>query len=357
MPDPSLSPAIIEARAVCPSNVFEIETLEVSHPALTRATKNLQLCFVVDNTGSQDANIALIRTVLGEVSALIASEFETITYSLIQFKDEDETTKVTGENFVDLETIQTAINALSSGGGGDGPENGYGAAVLASSLPWSDENGFAKAVFLITDRESHKRGATQSEAIAALVAEGVNFSYGFTTANVASFQPLADATGGIRITSEVSETISQELSDLLKNLVVVGGNQLPLYLVNDTRPHSLPLKAGQEPVDFLVRGFKTRLTGSGQNGLQNLSITIDDVDRKVSQFIRRAKDFPSPIELTLRVYLSDDLTRPQNDPPTVLFLTSAKKTDDGLSCTASTIDVVNAPFPNAYYRLENFPLQ
>ncbi len=404
MPNLSLSPAIIEARAICPNNVFEIETLEIRHPDLTFSAKKLQLAFVVDNTGSQEAAIESIKTLATDTATLLSSEFETIEFALIQFKDEDETSILTGSEFASLAAFQTAIDTVFAGGGGDEEENGFGAVVLSATLPWSYANGVAKAVFLISDVESHTRGATQQQALDALEEEGIVFfyknshlasdfayifvgaglgdyeynaiteDYGYlgtglgdyifdqveeeTNVNHVTYQPLAVASGGVRIAPGTAGAVALQLSDLLKDINVVGSGTEPIFIVNDTVPHTLPLDDSLTPTirTFETRGFKLRQVGSGENGLQSLGVTIDDIDRRVSQFVAKAKAFQSPVELIFRIYLSDDLTKPQNNPPTTLFLTSSSKSAEGFSGTCSTIDVVNYPFPNQYYRLEQFPL-
>ena len=404
MPNLSLSPAIIEARAICPNNVFEIETLEIRHPDLTFLTKKLQLAFLVDNTSSQEAAIESIKTLAANTAALLSNEFETIEFALIQFKDEDETSILTGSEFVSLAAFQTAIDTVFADGGGDEEENGFGAVVLSATLPWSYANGVARSVFLITDVESHERGATQQQAIDAMVDAEIVFFYKNSLltneyvyvfvgiglgdyeynaitevydylgvglgdyifdmieeeSNIdhATYQPLAVASEGVRIVSGTASEVSIQLTDLLKDIEVVSSGIEPFYIVNDTIPHTLPLDDSLTPVikTFETRGFKLRQVGSGENGLQSLGITIDDIDRRVSQFVAKAKEYQSPVELVFRIYLSDDLTKPQNNPPTVLFLTNSSKSAEGFSGTCSTIDVVNYPFPNQYYRLESFPL-
>lgn len=399
MPNPSLSPAIIEARAICPNNVFEIETLEIRHPDLTFGRKKLQVAFLVDNTGSQESAIESVKTLAGDVASLLSGEFETVEFSLIQFKDEDETSILTGSNFVGLNAFQTAIDTIFADGGGDSEENGFGAVVMSSSLPWDASDNVAKAIFLITDIDSHERGATQQQAISALETEGIVFFYKhseetdvpfsefvgsglgdfifnldsgayefvgsglgdyiftFIPLVLISYEQLAASSGGVRISAGTAIEVATQFTDLLKLIVVMAGVG-SIFIVNDTISHNLPLDDSSTPVikTFLTRGFKLRQVGSGENGLQSLGITIDDIDRKVSQFVAKAKQYQSPVELVFRVYLSDDLSKPQNNPPTILFLTSSSKSSEGFSGTCSTIDVVNYPFPNQYYRLEQFPL-
>jgi hypothetical protein len=377
--------------------------LEVRHDSVTFENKKLQLAFLVDNTGSQESAIASIITLANDVASLLSNEFQTIEFALIQFKDEDETSSLTGSQFVNLVTFQAAIAAVVADGGGDAEENGFGAVVLSENLPWDRSGGVARAIFLITDNDSHTRGATQQQALDTLQEKEIVFFYKnsfqyftefYTFVGAGSgdwilnlgyqweyvgdtlgdhtqsfvfmepdedhttYQVLANASDGVRISPGTAAEVAEEFTTLLKLIVVIGSGLEPFYIVNDTIPHILPLDDSASPVfkTFLTRGFKLRQVGSGENGLQSLGITIDDIDRKVSQFVAKAKQYQLPVELIFRVYLSDDLTKPQNNPPTRLFLTSSSKSAEGFSGTCSTIDVVNHPFPNQYYRLEQFPL-
>jgi hypothetical protein len=62
-----------------------------------------------------------------------------------------------------------------------------------------------------------------------------------------------------------------------------------------------------------------------------------------------------PIEVTYRIYLDSDHSTPQNIPPLRLFLTDARVDLFSVSMRATFADVVNRPYPNAYYTREKFP--
>lgn len=357
MPNPSLSPAIIEARAICPNNVFEIETLEIRHPDLTFSTKTLDICFVIDTSGSMQASIDLIATEISSVASLLADDFETIRYSLLGYESSGADTYFrTGNSFTTLSAFQEAIGAMTVTGG---TENAFSAIKLAcDTLDWNQQNGGARAIVLITDENNDNDTTTEQNVLDALEEKEITFILGIDDSLASWFQSFITATGGTHITSTTSAELRVDLVNALKDIEVVSSGIEPFYIVNDTIPHTLPLDDSLTPIikTFETRGFKLRQVGSGENGLQSLGITIDDIDRRVSQFVARAKHYQSPVELVFRVYLSDDLSKPQNNPPTTLFLTSSSKSAEGFSGTCSTIDVVNYPFPNQYYRLEQFPL-
>jgi len=359
MPNSSLSPAILEARAVCSNKVFEIETLEIRHPALNFDNKQLDICFVIDTSGSMQGAIDTIAAEISQVAADLEDDFALIRYSLLGYESSGADTFFrTGNNFVDLETFQAAISAMTTTIGGI--ENAFSAIKLScDTLNWNQNLTTARAIFLITDENNDNDGTTEQSVLDALAEKGVTFILGIDESNASWFQSFLDATNGVHIESPTGAEIRADLVTALQNIITIGGEEEPIYIVNDTVPHTLPLDDSETPeiVTFETRGFKLRQVGAGENGLQSLGITIDDIDRKVSQFVAKTKQFNSPVEIVFRVYLSDDLSKPQNNPPTTLFLTGSSKSSEGFSGTCSTIDIVNHPFPNQYYKLEHFPLQ
>lgn len=461
MPDPSLSPAIIEARAICPTNVFEIETLEIRHPDVLVTKNTLELCFVVDKYSATGGYTTVAERVLAQVTAInsdLLQKYRRIKWALVTIEGASWEFD-TGEYFVNftqfLEAVATVnFSAIATHGQiyepikeivsdlnwsvgnpivarhivyiGDTPNltstrvldtatsdvmsviNGsdpYSFLLMALSgeyLSGGDltgelvtVNGFANATnngqFLVhswfdsafsrvlrfdktitpfpnitetigaTVTASYYYTVTSADtptlAIAALNAAGIIFNRlpTFTNANLTS---MVTSTGGVSLSYAqlaTPELVRTNVVNSLFTVEIIDSELESIFLVNDTRPHSLPIETGAT-ANFETRGFKLRFAGSGENGLQNLSITIDDIDRKVSQFVARAKTFNTPIELVFRVYLSDDLSQQQNNPPTILYLGSTSSSSEGFSASATTLDVVNSPFPNAYYKLENFPL-
>ena len=352
--DPSLSPAIREARAVCATDVFEIETLEVYHPEVAFGTPNLQLSVVFDRSGSQQSALATIKSVIGAISVRMAETFQTVEFSLLTYESEGaDTVLVTGNTFVDEPTFQTAVNGVVTSGG---TEHVYAALKMAAdSLNWASGTNTVKAMLLITDEDNDSHSVSEQDAIDALAANGIQFLLGFANSQTSWFPNLATGDGFAHVNTFDNTLAADQLEAALNDLIVVGG-QDPIYLTNDTRPHTLDDGSGNMRT-FESRGFGLRRSGEAKNGIQTLGITIDDVDRKVSRYLNEAKKFSTPVELIFRVYLSDNLENgPENNPPLILYVSNYQRTHEGLSVTTSTIDLVNAPFPNAYYLLENFPL-
>jgi len=155
-----------------------------------------QIAFVVDTTGSMGGIIDDVKTQMVAIATAYSEVYSDVEFGLVDFKDETDPMPIV--DFTTLGAFTTAVNALSASGGGDGPENGYGAIVGAvNDMTW--EVNKAHRMLLFTDVESHERGATLAEALAALLSEEIVFTYG--TYQDADYDSLMTATGGQNITS------------------------------------------------------------------------------------------------------------------------------------------------------------
>lgn len=347
-----------EAFATAKADNPLIETIEVYHPSLSFGTKDLDLCFVVDTTGSEGANISLVKNLATSLATSLASSFEVVRFSLVTFKDENETTIATGPSFVGLSAFTAAIDLLTAAGGGDAPENGYGAIKLAcDSLPWVSLPRSKRAIFLTSGEVSHFRGATQAQALAALADKDIVFShFGHNTGfpSTTSYAPLATASGGLSLTSSQSGQVNQLMTDLLLSLVEIA-TQEPLYLVNEMRSLNLGLETSVVKT-FQPCGFKLELPEKSDTGIQDLNIVIDNTNGLVSDFIEKALEVQNQsIRIIYRPYLGSDLTQPQMNPPLVLFLTSVSSRGAEIVGTASFSDFLNKTFLSEKYTLDRFP--
>jgi hypothetical protein len=127
-----------------------------------------------------------------------------------------------------------------------------------------------------------------------------------------------------------------------------------LYLVKNREDLTLTLETGSS-VLFRACGFRMALPPSGDNGLQELTIALDNVDRAVSDFLDSVKTSAAPVRVTYRPYLSSVRTEPQMDPPLVLFLGDAKLTVFEATGRASFADLINKKFPTKLYTRSRFP--
>ena len=132
------------------------------------------------------------------------------------------------------------------------------------------------------------------------------------------------------------------------------GVQSPVYIVQSRRGITATDEDGNahyfEPV-----GFQFSLPPSNEEGVQNLSIAIDNIGRVVSDFIETARQTNTTVEIVYRPYLSDDLTQPQMDPPLVLFLKEVQITAAQVTGRATFMDIVNKKFPSELYTRLRFP--
>lgn len=106
---------------------------------------------------------------------------------------------------------------------------------------------------------------------------------------------------------------------------------------------------------FLPVGFQFSLPPSSEEGFKSLDITIDNVDRKASDFVNTAKGSRQPVEMLYRPYLSDDLSRPQMIPPLILYLKDVEITEYQVKGKATFMDLVNKKYPSVLYQREHFP--
>lgn len=351
MPSDAYLQEIREAFALAKVDETFLDTFEIQNPASTQAITQLDLTAIIDNTGSQQGNIATIRDVITDVAAEISEDFETIRFSLIQFKDEDETTLVTA-GFVDLTTFQTEVDALTATGGGDGLENGYGAIVLAAGQDWDDSAATARAAVLITDVGSHERGATQAQALESLQTANVTFFYGFNGAYASDYDEFATETGGFKITTEVVSEVTESLSTALRGLKVSGG-QDSIFIVNGFEDLELTLEDDTQQV-FRAAAFRTADPTKDEQGFSDRPLTIDNTGREVSDFLERVSVHSPQIPIIHRGYLRSDLTAPQG-VPFKLYLNKASAGIYEVAGLLSVSDVVNKPGSSFYFHRSRFP--
>ena len=128
----------------------------------------------------------------------------------------------------------------------------------------------------------------------------------------------------------------------------------PIYLVRNLEDVVLTLETSVT-VTFEGAAFRLSLPQSGENGLQELAIAVDNVDRRVSDFFSNAKNFQTPVECVYRPYLDSDHTQPQMNPPLVLYLSDAQVTLFEVTAKATFADILNKKFPSRLYTRAGFP--
>lgn len=128
----------------------------------------------------------------------------------------------------------------------------------------------------------------------------------------------------------------------------------PVYIVRDRVGHNLTLEDTSVKA-FEPCPFRLSLPASGDNGLQELLLSIENVDRRIGDFLEAAKESIEPITVKYRPYLSTDPTTPQLNPPLVLSLTDVTVNQVEASGRATFADIINKKFPTALYTRARFP--
>lgn len=128
----------------------------------------------------------------------------------------------------------------------------------------------------------------------------------------------------------------------------------PIYLVRSRKNRELTLETAAT-VTFIGCGFRFKRPPTGESGIQELSVSIDNVDRRINAFIKTVKESSTPVTMKWRPYLADDPSTPQLDPPLVLYLRDVVCTTLEVTGRATFADIVNKRFPTKFYTRLGFP--
>lgn len=161
------------------------------------------------------------------------------------------------------------------------------------------------------------------------------------------------------LTAALKEAYARAPSNVvyLNTLEIAHPSVASKYIVRDRKDWNLTLEGGGGVKTFKACPFRFSLPASGDNGIQNLNIAIDNVDREISDFINTVKESVNPVSVIYRPYLSTDTTTPQMNPPLVLTLGNIVITAVQITGRASFADIINKPFPHPseIYTRERFP--
>ena len=128
-----------------------------------------------------------------------------------------------------------------------------------------------------------------------------------------------------------------------------------IWMVQDRTEWNLTLEDGLTVQTFEPIPFRFALPAVGANGVQEMQIEIDNIDRRVTDFVDSIGTINAPVEVTYRPYLSDDPTTVQMDPPLKLFLTDLRIDAFAVTGRATFTNVVNSKFLTEYYDRQRFP--
>ena len=126
-------------------------------------------------------------------------------------------------------------------------------------------------------------------------------------------------------------------------------------MVQDTRGWFLTLEDSTEQY-FEPVPFRFIPPASGKDGFQEMTLAIDNVDRKISDFIEKiGVESREPVKIYYRPYLSNDTSGPKLNPPLVLNLVDIKINVFEATGRASFTGIINTRYPSELYTRDRFP--
>ena len=175
------------------------EAFEIPEPV------QLDVCFVIDTTGSMGDEIESIKASLLKVTEKLRGldrEFD-LRYSAVLYRDiGDEYVTATHAFTDDIEAFDKALRGVSANGGGDGPESlNQAVAQAVDGVDWRE--GAAKVAFLVADAPPHMDYAGDvpyGESARAALARGIRIhsvaASGLDAVGTLVFRQLAQFTRG-----------------------------------------------------------------------------------------------------------------------------------------------------------------
>jgi Mg-chelatase subunit ChlD len=120
------------------------------------ATRDVDVAFILDTTGSMSEEIAAVKATLQKVAAALSTANARVRIGLVEYKDRTDPfiTKVYPMT-TDVAAFSRQVASIEASGGGDTPESmNEGVHVGINGLRWSD-NAVARLAFVIADAPPH----------------------------------------------------------------------------------------------------------------------------------------------------------------------------------------------------------
>lgn len=127
-------------------------------------TRDVDLAFILDTTGSMSEEIAAVKLTIQKVASALASSNVRLRVGLVEYKDRTDSfvTRVYPMTS-DAAKFSRTVAGISANGGGDTPESmNEGLHVGLTGLEWSG-NAVARMAFLIADAPPHLDYANDSD--------------------------------------------------------------------------------------------------------------------------------------------------------------------------------------------------
>jgi len=110
-----------------------------------------------------------------------------------------------------------------------------------------------------------------------------------------------------------------------------------------------------EQVTFIAFNFDFTKPEVSSQGVPQITITMDNVDRSIVANIEQALTTTDLVTLVYREYISTDLTAPQNNPPLTMNVIGITADVFTVTAIASFPNLMNRRFPSTGYDAQTFP--
>ena len=111
---------------------------------------------------------------------------------------------------------------------------------------------------------------------------------------------------------------------------------------------------GGNAVTFTAFSFEFTKPEMSATGVPQITITMDNVDRVISQSIEAAMGTTELVTVVYREYISTDLSVPQNNPPLIMTIMSVEVDAFHVTATAGFPNLMNKRFPTTEYAADVF---
>ncbi len=355
MPNTSLDDAIKEAYAQAKEDVTIFETLEIVSGTASSEREHIEVVFVLDTSGSMGTEIIWLKDALPNLFTTLETVFTSVRFSLISFgQNANSGNPILQSAFVtDPASIVTILAGLSAVGS---REPVFDAIALAVNQFGCSAYNVYKSIVVIMDEDGEESGQTETESSIAvkLASKGLAVHQTVSENDSNAITRLQENSLGsfIRRTNEAD--FNTDTLAALQNAITIDPDLDPIYMVQCHEEKEFTLETGAT-VTFEPVGFRFQLPGQNDRGVSELNIAIDNVDRRIGDFVNSAQGFDAPILIRYRPYLSTDTSGPQQDPPLELVLSDVSINQFEVTGRATFADIVNLEFLTEYYNRCRFP--
>lgn len=225
----------------------------------TESTAKLDICFLLDTTGSMGDELSQLQTTLVEITNKI-QQLEGnpgIRYSLVAYKDQGDEYVTQQVDFTsDVPSFNDKLKSFSAGGGGDYPEDlNQGLDDAMRKLSW-DSGDSIRLVFVVADAPPHldyPQSRPYTESIKKAQALGIKF---FSVA----------ASGLDALGEYVMRQLAQQTMGRFLFITYGGSEQSP-----GTTPHEVPRFTENNLSDLVVKMVQNELAQWNQKPMASPS--------------------------------------------------------------------------------------